>query len=152
MRTMKTHTFGKARVAAALLAAMFAIGASACGDSPLDPSNFGVQVTDLRTGNGTEARIGRGVTVYYTLWLHDATKPDGKGELLETNVGESPLSTLIGYGAVISGWEVGIPGMKVGGLRRLVIPPEEAYGSAGNGDKIPPNATLVFEVELVGVY
>lgn len=153
MRTMKTHTFGKARLAAALLAAMFAIGASACGDSPLDPSNFGVQVTDLRTGNGTEARIGRGVTVHYTGWLHDASMPDGKGEVFDTTADDGiPLSTLLGYGYVISGWEVGIPGMKVGGLRRLVVPPDQAYGSAGNGQKIPPNATLVFEVELVGVY
>lgn len=146
---MKIYMLGKARAAAVVLA--LALGAAACGDSPLDPSNFGVQVTDLTVGTGTEARIGRGVTVYYTLWLHDASQPEGKGQQVESNVGGTAFSTLLGYGAVISGWEVGIPGMKVGGLRRLVVPPEEAYGAGGQGD-IPPNATLVFEIELIGVY
>jgi FKBP-type peptidyl-prolyl cis-trans isomerase FkpA len=148
---MNTHMFGKARLAAAILTVALALGAAACGDSPLDPSNYGVEVIDLRTGNGTEVRVGRGVSVFYTLWLHDPTQPESKGELIETNVGGSPYSALIGYGYVIAGWDVGLPGMKVGGLRRLIVPPQAAYGSSGNG-KIPPNSTLVFEIELLGVY
>ena len=139
------------RAALAALLVTLAGGAAACGDNPLDPSNFNVQVSDLVVGTGTEARIGRGVTVHYTLWLHDAGQPEGKGQQIQTTVGGQPFSALLGYGYVISGWEVGLPGMKVGGVRRLVVPPEEAYGGIGQG-AIPPNATLVFEVELLGVY
>ena len=91
------------------------------------------------------------MTVHYTLWLFDDTKPEGKGAQLQTTVGGAPFSFALGYGQVIAGWDIGLDGMKVGGTRRLVIPPEVAYGAAGSG-QIPGNATLVFDIQLIGVF
>lgn len=124
-------------------------GASACGDNPLNPSDFGIEATDLVVGSGTEAETYRGATVDYTLWLYDPTQPEGKGQLIQS--ADQPFSFAVGYGQVIAGWDLGVPGMRVGGIRRLVIPPEYAYGSAGS-TTVPPNATLLFEIELIGVY
>ena len=89
------------------------------------------------------------MTVNYTGWLYDATKPDSKGPQFGTS-GDTPFSFSINNGEVIPGWDQGVLGMKVGGLRRLIIPPSLAYGAARNGP-IPPNATLVFEIELLSV-
>ncbi len=105
--------------------------------------------TDLRAGSGVPALSGNKVSVYYTGWLYDANRPDGKGLQFETNVGAgNPLTFTLGVGQVIQGWDSGILNMRVGGLRRLVIPPSLAYGSVRSGP-IPANATLVFEVELI---
>jgi FKBP-type peptidyl-prolyl cis-trans isomerase FkpA len=104
----------------------------------------------LRVGSGAEAAAGKVVSVHYTGWLYDGSKPDGKGIQFETSVGTTPFSFTLGFGQVITGWDQGLPGMKVGGVRRLVIPPSLAYGSVRNGP-IPPNATLIFEVELIDV-
>ena len=94
------------------------------------------------------AGFGTRVTVTYTGWLDDASKPDAKGLQFDT----APSFTfLVGIGAVIKGWDQGVVGMRVGGTRRLVIPPELAYGSTGSGLKIPPNATLVFDLSLLSV-
>lgn len=135
----------------ALLSLTF--GVAACGGyKATNPSDYGIQSTDLITGNGTELRRGRGATVHYTLWLYDETQPEGKGPQLQTSIGGTPVSFApLGYGQVISGWDVGLDGMKVGGTRRLVIPPDYAYGAGGSG-QIPGNATLLFEIQLVGVY
>jgi FKBP-type peptidyl-prolyl cis-trans isomerase FkpA len=104
--------------------------------------------TDLVIGTGAVAGFGNRVAVGYTGWLHDSSKPDAKGQQFDT----SPSFTfLIGIGQVIKGWEQGIVGMRVGGERRLVIPPELAYGSSGSGLAIPPNATLVFDIKLLSV-
>lgn len=130
---------------------LLAVGAAACSNSPTNPSEFGIQSTDLVSGNGTELRPGRGATVHYTLWLYDESQPDGKGTQLETTVGGQPFSFAFGYGQVIAGWDIGLDGMKTGGTRRLVIPPAYAYGAGGKG-QIPGNATLLFEIQLVGVY
>jgi FKBP-type peptidyl-prolyl cis-trans isomerase len=139
-------------VVALAVVMMSLTGAWACGDSPLNPSDYGIESVDLAVGGGTEAEAGRGVTVYYTLWLYDATKPDGKGEQIESLQRPStPYSFALGYRQVIGGWDVGIEGMKVGGIRRLTIPPEYAYGNQTRED-IPPNSTLVFEIELAGVF
>ncbi len=126
-----------------------------CGDSntgttPTAPSPAGIpfSATDLRVGTGAEAVNGRVLTVNYTGWLYDANAPENKGQQFDT--GQNFQFTL-GAGQVIAGWDQGFAGMRVGGLRRLVIPPELAYGSAGAGGVIPPNATLVFDVELVNV-
>jgi FKBP-type peptidyl-prolyl cis-trans isomerase len=128
------------------------VAAGACGGyNPLNPSEYGIQSTDLVSGSGTQARRGRGVTVHYTLWLFDETKPESKGTQLQTTVGGQPFSFALGYGQVIAGWDVGLDGMKSGGTRRLVIPPEMAYGAGGSG-QIPGNATLVFDIQLIGVY
>jgi FKBP-type peptidyl-prolyl cis-trans isomerase FkpA len=130
---------------------------SACGNdsssSPTSPSqNLSVPYTqtDLTVGAGTEATNGRRVTVNYTLWLYDASRPDNKGTQIQTTVGAAPYAFTLGTGAVIRGWDQGVPGMRVGGVRRLIIPPNLAYGSNGSG-QIPPNATIVFDIELLSV-
>jgi FKBP-type peptidyl-prolyl cis-trans isomerase len=100
---------------------------------------------DLKEGNGDEAKKGSDITVHYTGWLTD-------GKKFDSSVGGQPFTLKLGNGEVIKGWDAGIVGMKVGGKRKLTIPPELAYGARGTPDgTIPPNATLVFEVELLKV-
>jgi FKBP-type peptidyl-prolyl cis-trans isomerase FkpA len=112
-----------------------------------------VLVTDLVKGVGDEAFPGMVVIVHYTGWLYDPNAKDFRGRQFDSSRERGqPFSFHLGSGHVIRGWEQGIPGMKVGGTRRLVIPPELAYGSAGAGNGvIPPGATLLFEVELLAV-
>jgi FKBP-type peptidyl-prolyl cis-trans isomerase FkpA len=108
--------------------------------------------TDVNVGTGAEATPGRTVSVHYTGWLHDTSKSDGHGKKFDSSVDRgSPFEFNLGAGQVIRGWDEGVAGMKVGGKRTLVIPPEMGYGSRGAGGVIPPNATLVFDVELLGV-
>lgn len=131
------------------------VAAYGCGGSSTSPSSTNqprgeFSQTDLRGGTGTTATTGRPVTVNYTGWLYDPAQPESKGRQFDTSVGRSPFSFTLGAGQVIRGWDQGVVGMRVGGLRRLVIPPELAYGSSGQGP-IPPNATLVFDVELLSV-
>ncbi len=102
-------------------------------------------IEDLSVGEGDEAVSGKRVTVHYTGWLTDGTKFDSS---LDRN---DPFDFPLGRGHVIRGWDEGVAGMKVGGKRKLTIPPEMGYGARGAGGVIPPNATLVFEVELLGV-
>jgi len=104
-----------------------------------------LEITELQVGDGTEAASGHSVEVHYTGWLTDGTKFDSS---LDRG---KPFTFDLGRGMVIKGWEQGVVGMKVGGKRKLVIPPELGYGARGAGSVIPPNATLVFEVELLGV-
>ena len=121
------------------------------GDGPTAPSvNVPFSVTELRAGTGREAVAGKAVTVHYTGWLYDPNQPNNKGSQFDTSVNGQPYSFVLGAGAVIRGWDQGLVGLKVGGVRQLVIPPDLAYGAAGRGP-IPPNATLVFEVELMAV-
>jgi FKBP-type peptidyl-prolyl cis-trans isomerase len=139
------------RTLRAIAACLILIGAVACGgddSSPTSPSTDSAPYsqTDIRVGTGAEATAGRNVTVNYTLWLYSASAAENKGRGLES--GTFPF--IIGGGGVIRGFEQGVVGMRVGGLRRLVIPPELAYGSRGQGD-VPPNATLLFDVELTSV-
>src|SRR5262245_1426910 len=134
---------------------LFAAAALACGgNNPTAPTEVTgtapYSQTDLRVGTGTEATAGRTVSVNYTGWLYSNTAAENKGRQFDTSTGRGAFSFQLGANRVIQGWERGVPGMRVGGLRRLVIPPELAYGSAGQGT-IPPNATLLFEVELVAV-
>ena len=106
---------------------------------------------DLRQGTGdTAAAPGDLLTVDYTAWLYDTTKLESKGLQFDTSKGREPFSFTLGAGQVIIGWDEGLVGMKVGGLRRLVIPPSLGYGSIRQGP-IPPNTSLVFEVELIEV-
>lgn len=132
------------------LIVLIALVAAACGgsDTPTSPTPPAAPYsqTDLRVGTGTEAVTGRRVFVNYAGWLYDPAGPDGKGRGFDAGSG---YNYILGT-TVIAGWNQGIPGMRVGGLRRLVIPPDLAYGSSGNGP-IPPNATLVFDIELVDV-
>ena len=112
-----------------------------------------VLVTDVVKGVGDEAFPGMVVIVHYTGWLYDPAAPDHHGRKFDSSRDRGqPLSFPLGSGRVIRGWEQGVPGMKVGGKRRLVIPPSLAYGSRGAGNGvIPPNATLIFDVELLAV-
>ena len=108
--------------------------------------------TDLKTGKGAEAIAGKSVDVHYTGWLYDAAKADHKGTKFDSSLGRGkPFSFKLGAGMVIKGWDQGVAGMKVGGQRTLTIPSELAYGARGAGGLIPPNATLVFDVELLNV-
>ena len=107
---------------------------------------------DTLVGQGREAEPGFNVTVHYTGWLYDASKPDNKGEKFDSSVDrKEPFVFFLGGGQVIQGWDEGFAGMKVGGKRTLVIPPHMGYGEYGAGGVIPPNATLIFDVELLGV-
>jgi FKBP-type peptidyl-prolyl cis-trans isomerase FkpA len=110
-----------------------------------------LQKNDTQVGTGAEARPGP-VTVHYTGWLHDPGQPGGRGKKFDSSVDRGqPFRFQLGAGQVIRGWDEGVAGMKVGGKRTLVIPPEMGYGARGAGGAIPPNATLVFDVELIDV-
>jgi FKBP-type peptidyl-prolyl cis-trans isomerase FkpA len=109
-------------------------------------------MNDDVTGSGNEAVNGRQVSVHYTGWLYDQSRPDHKGTKFDSSRdGNEPFSFRLGGGQVIQGWDQGVAGMKVGGKRTLTIPPALGYGSQGAGGVIPPNATLLFEVELLDV-
>jgi FKBP-type peptidyl-prolyl cis-trans isomerase FkpA len=110
----------------------------------------GLQYDDTTPGQGAEARAGRTVRVHYTGWLQDASQPNGRGRKFDSSKDRNdPFEFMLGAGEVIRGWDEGVQGMKVGGTRVLTIPPQLGYGARGAGGVIPPNATLVFEVELL---
>ena len=107
---------------------------------------------DSKTGTGAEATVGHDVTVHYTGWLYDPSRPDRKGAKFDSSRDRGePFSFRLGAGQVIRGWDEGVAGMKVGGQRTLTIPPDMGYGARGAGGVIPPNATLLFDVELLNV-
>lgn len=105
----------------------------------------GLQYEDTVVGDGAEAKAGDTVSVHYTGWLDDGTKFDSSKDR------NQPFSFNLGAGMVIKGWDEGVAGMKVGGTRKLTIPPELGYGARGAGNVIPPYSTLIFEVELLGI-
>ena len=107
---------------------------------------------DVRIGKGEDAVAGKTVNVHYTGWLFDKTAPDNKGEKFDSSRDRPGHFTFpLGAGRVIKGWDEGVQGMKVGGQRTLIIPSSMGYGTRGAGGVIPPNATLIFDVELIGV-
>jgi FKBP-type peptidyl-prolyl cis-trans isomerase FkpA len=107
---------------------------------------------DTKVGTGEEATVGKAVEVHYTGWLYDPNAPDKKGAKFDSSRDRgAPFSFLLGAGRVIKGWDRGVAGMKVGGQRTLIIPADMAYGAQGAGKVIPPNATLIFDVELLGL-
>ncbi|MEN8174958.1 MAG: FKBP-type peptidyl-prolyl cis-trans isomerase [Pseudomonadota bacterium] len=108
-------------------------------------TDSGLKIEELQAGEGDEAKAGSRVTVHYTGWLTDGTKFDSSVDRGQ------PFDFPLGAGRVIRGWDEGVAGMQVGGKRKLTIPPQLGYGAAGAGGVIPPDATLVFEVELLGV-
>jgi FKBP-type peptidyl-prolyl cis-trans isomerase len=108
-------------------------------------ANAELIIEELQVGDGAEAAPGQHVTVHYTGWLTNGTKFDSSVDRGD------PFSFRLGAGQVISGWDQGVAGMKVGGKRKLTIPPHMGYGARGAGGVIPPNATLVFEVELLEI-
>ncbi|CAK0781019.1 Peptidyl-prolyl cis-trans isomerase [Gammaproteobacteria bacterium] len=108
--------------------------------------------TDVKLGEGEVATTGKSVTVHYTGWLYDKDAPNHHGKKFDSSRDRNePFVFPLGAGQVISGWDQGVAGMKVGGQRTLTIPAELGYGARGAGRVIPPNATLVFDVELLGV-
>lgn len=136
-------SIGVTVVAAIILIVYLAIPKTASQSAAQTAS--GLQITDLVVGAGAEAKAGDTVSVNYTGWLTDNTKFDSS---LDRN---EPFEFVLGQGQVIQGWDEGVVGMKVGGKRRLVIPPDLGYGAQGAGGTIPPNATLIFEVELLSI-
>lgn len=111
-----------------------------------------LKIIDLQVGKGPEAKTTGPVWVQYTGWLYDPAAPEHKGKKFDSSEGRpTPFGFFLGVGRVIKGWDQGVPGMKVGGKRRLIIPAELAYGEKGAGGVIPPQAALVFDIELVEV-
>ena len=111
-----------------------------------------LQKTELSPGSGAEIKSGQTALVHYTGWLYDAAAPENKGKKFDSSVDRGePFEFPIGQGRVIPGWDEGVATMKVGGKRTLIIPPALGYGARGAGGVIPPNATLIFDVELLDV-
>ncbi|WP_313703228.1 FKBP-type peptidyl-prolyl cis-trans isomerase [Massilia sp.] len=137
------------------LALAFAVGGASAAPAATAPAATAAPVKQLQTidtvvGKGKQAAAGNTVTVKYTGWLYAPQAPKGRGPQFDTSVGGAPFTFPLGMGAVIKGWDQGVAGMKVGGKRTLIIPAELGYGSRGVGP-IPPNANLIFDVELVDV-
>jgi FKBP-type peptidyl-prolyl cis-trans isomerase FkpA len=139
---------------------MFAVvAAAACGrnsgeegqQTPMADSGVtALQKNDTKPGTGSEARRGMVVRVHYTGWLYDPVAADRKGKKFDSSRdGGEPFEFRLGAGEMIPGWDEGVAGMKVGGTRVLTIPPNMAYGRGGAAGVIPPNATLVFDIELL---
>ncbi|MDO8206946.1 MAG: FKBP-type peptidyl-prolyl cis-trans isomerase [Gallionella sp.] len=141
---------------AVLLAAFSTTACSEQAASPkptMEKSNMSELIkTDIKLGEGKEATPGQNVSVHYTGWLYDEAAADHKGKKFDSSRDRGqPFEFPLGAGHVIKGWDVGVEGMKIGGQRTLTIPSAMGYGSRGAGGVIPANATLVFDVELLGV-
>ena len=135
-----------------------ALSVSACGgdagveEPEMTTTDSGLMFTTTQTGSGTEAAAGDAVSVHYTGWLYDPESDSGRGAKFDSSVDRGqPFGFALGAGRVIAGWDEGVAGMLVGEKRELIIPPDLAYGSHGAGGDIPPDATLLFEVELLAV-
>jgi peptidylprolyl isomerase len=142
--------FSRIFALAALLAAFAGLAPIEAGaaDTPTVTAS-GLQIVDTQEGSGALPKTGQICVMHYTGWLYEDGK---KGDKFDSSVDRGqPFEFQIGTGQVIQGWDEGVATMKVGGKRTLIIPPELGYGSAGAGGVIPPNATLLFEVELLGV-
>jgi len=123
-------------------------GSTKSSVAPPAPKEF--SQIDLAEGTGTRAGTGAKITVKYTVWVYDPSKPDNKGTKFDSTDDHDPITFTLGAREVIAGWDQGLNGLRVGGKRRLVIPPNLGYGQSGTPDgSIPPNAGLVFDVELV---
>ncbi|KQO61627.1 MULTISPECIES: FKBP-type peptidyl-prolyl cis-trans isomerase [unclassified Methylobacterium] len=127
-------------------ALILAMTASASAETVTTPS--GLQYRDEVVGTGPEPKAGQKVSVHYTGWLDDGGKPGKKFDSSRDR--GTPFTFTLGAGQVIAGWDTGVATMKVGGKRTLIIPPDQGYGPRGAGGVIPPNATLIFDVELLG--
>ena len=139
----------KTLVAALAVVASLAIAVDARAEDQMTKSLTGLQYKDAKIGTGATAKIGQTAAVHYTGWLYNNCE---KGKKFDSSRDRGqPFEFPLGQGQVIKGWDEGVEGMKVGGKRTLVIPPELGYGARGAGGVIPPNAWLIFDVELVGV-
>jgi FKBP-type peptidyl-prolyl cis-trans isomerase FkpA len=139
-------TYGAIGIIILLVIVIFAITRFRNGDDPqaAQPTPTDLVIEELTPGTGAAAQLGDTVSVHYTGWLTDGTQFDSSYDRGQ------PFTFTLGTGGVIQGWDQGVPGMQPGGKRRLTIPPDLAYGAGGRG-VIPPNATLIFEVELVEI-
>ena len=137
------------------LVIVLAISALAACADPVPPPGGTIarfEAIDQKVGTGAVARSGQDVTVHYTGWNYEQKAADGHGSKFDSSRDRNePFTFLLGAGRVIRGWDEGVAGMRVGGRRVLMIPPEFGYGSEGAGGVIPPNGSLVFEVELLDV-
>lgn len=161
---MTATSIARALCAAALLAAgspyAYADTTPAAGTEPVSgvvkasdeyiKTGTGLQYADIKVGSGPVARHGQRVTVHYTGWLKGRLGIQGK-KFDSSRDRNEPFQFMLGMGDVIPGWDEGVQGMQVGGIRKLVVPAALGYGAKGAGDSIPPNATLVFEVELLAL-
>ncbi len=144
-------------VAAVAAALTLSFHPATFADSPKGKITMKKTITELEkidtlVGEGKEAIPGSSVAVHYTGWLYDPAKEDGHGKKFDSSVDRGdPFSFFLGGGQVIRGWDEGVAGMKEGGKRTLIIPPAMGYGARGAGGVIPPNATLLFDVELLDV-
>jgi len=133
------------------LIGLLAVVSVSCSNSPTNPSSSApYSQVDLLVGTGDEAAVGKILTVNYSGWLYDPSKPDTKGLMFDTSAGRDPYQFILGTQSVIQGWDKGLVGLKVGGIRRLVVPPSLGYGNVRNYS-IPAYSTLVFDVELIAV-
>jgi FKBP-type peptidyl-prolyl cis-trans isomerase len=136
------------RVVLLMVCCALAVGCGATASAPSAPTaSAAFSQADLVVGTGATATAGSKVTVSYGGWLYDAQQSNGKGRQFDSQT----ITFTVGAGQVIKGWDQGVVGMKVGGQRRLVIPPDLAYGAAGVAGAIPGNATLLFDITLLGV-
>jgi FKBP-type peptidyl-prolyl cis-trans isomerase FkpA len=135
-----------------ILAAAAAATPAAKDSSMPSTAPTDLQITDLKPGKGPAIAKGKTAVVHYTGWLYSDTAPEHKGTKFDSSLDHNaPFSFSVGAGEVIGGWDQGVVGMQAGGRRRLVIPPSLGYGAAGAGGVIPPNATLVFDIELLAI-
>jgi len=141
--------FACAALALAIVAPVTPFGRSEAATNQVIEMPNGLKYTDTKTGDGASATSGNKVSVHYTGWLYNN---DAKGAKFDSSVDRGkPFQFTLGAHQVIAGWDEGVAGMKVGGKRTLIIPPELGYGARGAGGVIHPNATLMFDVELLGV-
>jgi FKBP-type peptidyl-prolyl cis-trans isomerase FkpA len=150
------HTRSAALIAVAMVAVMAASCKGAEKEEQLpamaDTGITSLQTRDSTMGTGAEAQKGQLVRMHYTGWLYDASRADRRGQKFDSSKDRNvPFEFRVGAGEVIQGWDEGVSGMRVGGTRILTIPPAMGYGAGGAAGIIPPNATLVFEVELLDV-
>lgn len=132
-------------VLAVLMLLLVGCGSKDAGEEEIVTTKTGLQYVDIKVGEGNMPKLGDTVVVHYTGWLEDGTKFDSSVDRGE------PFEFSIGLGQVISGWDEGVGTMRVGGVRKLIIPPDLGYGASGAGGVIPANATLTFEVELLEI-
>lgn len=126
------------------LVSLMLVSTGTAQDAKIIKTDSGLQYQELKEGTGPAAKKGDKVEVHYTGWLTS-------GKKFDSSVGGEPFSFKLGDGMVIKGWDEGVVGIKVGGKRKLIIPPQLGYGERGAGKDIPPNATLIFEVELLKI-
>jgi FKBP-type peptidyl-prolyl cis-trans isomerase FkpA len=130
----------------------FAIEITTRDTQKMDEKIQELVIEDIKVGEGREAEKGLTISVHYTGWIYDSIKNDKKGDKFDSSLDRrEPFSFVLGVGQVIKGWDEGFDGMKIGGKRTILIPADMGYGSRGAGNAIPPNADLIFEVELLEI-